>query len=243
MDNEHVPMGVDEVPVELFGAGEGPGLLGPGDGPPPHGAHMPDLGHIRSQLNELINTGSRFEQDDDRLVDGDGSTNDEILDGVWKLYRTHMERSGAPHHYPTFNELQQGITTNRANVANALGITPGRFDRIDINDVDIAKWILRKEDSVAPLRGDTDSRRHELNQAAMTVLRNAGHNAEEPIDPIARVKELNLLRGGRRRGKKTHRRKGKKSRRATKKSRRKTKKFRRKTKKSRRATKKSRHVN
>jgi hypothetical protein len=223
MDNEH-----DHV--ELFGAGEGPGLLGPGDGPPPHGAHMPDLGHIRSQLDELRNTRPRFEQDDERLVNGDGSTNDEILDGVWKLYRTHMERYGAPNHYPTFNELQQGITTNRANVANALGITPGRFDRIDINDV--AKWILRKEDSVAPLSGDTDSRRHELNQAAMTVLRNAGHNAEEPIDPIGRVKELNLLRGGRRRGKK--------SRRATKKSRRKTKKFRRKTKKSRRATKKSR---
>jgi hypothetical protein len=239
MANEHAPMDVDENHVELFGAGEGPGLLGPGEGPPPHGAHMPDLGHIRSQLAELRNQ-PRFEQDDEKLPDGDNSTNDEILDGVWKLYRTHMARSGAPHHYPTFNELQQGITTNRANVANALGITPGRFDRIDINDV--AKWILRKEDIVAPLRGDTDSRRHELNQAAMTVLRNAGHNAEEPIDPIARVKELNLLRGGRRKGKKL-RRTTKKSRRKTKKSRRATKKSRRKTKKSRRKTKKTRRVN
>ena len=229
MDNEH---------VELFGAGEGPGLLGPGDGPPPHGAHMPDLGHIRSQLDELRNTRPRFEQDDERLVNGDGSTNDKILDGVWKLYRTHMEIHDAPNHYPTFNELEQGITTNRANVANALGISQQRLQQIPI--IDVAKWILGKEDTVAPLSGDTDSRRHELNQAAMMVLRNAGHNAEDLIDPINEVKSLGLLRGGRRRGKKSTRRKTKKSRRKTKKFRRKTKKSRRATKKSRRKTKKSR---
>lgn len=237
MANEHVPIeGVDGV--ELFGAHP--------HGPLPHGAHMPDLGNIRSLLDELRNTRPRFEQDDERLPDRDTSTNDEILDGVWKLYRTHMERNGAPHHYPTFNELQQYITTNRANIANALGITSGRLDQIDVNEVAIAKWILRKEDSVASLSGDTDSRRPELNQYAMTVLRNAGHNAEaeNTIDPIARVKELELLNEGPvAGGKKSTHHKGKKSQRKGKKTQRKGKKSRRKTKKSRRKTKKTRRVN
>ena len=211
-DDGFAPMEVDEGPPQYM---QGPvpapapaalGFVDPAGAPE---APMPDLEGIRRNLDELRNTGPRFEGElvDVRLPRGDDSTNDEILDGVWKLYRTYMERRGAPRHYPTFEELQQVITSDRANVASALGISQQRLQQI--LSIDAAKWILGKEDTVAPLSGDTDSRRPELIQAAKMVLRNAGHNAEDLIDPINEVKSLGLLRGGRRRGKKSTRRKGK----------------------------------
>ena len=248
-DDGFAPMEVDEGPPQYMqGAPPVPAPAAQAfvdQAQPGPEAPMPDLDRIRRDLDELRNQ-PRFEQDDERLPEGDNSSDDQILDGIWKIYRTNMEVGGAPYHYPTFSELQGDVMRHKVNYANSLGISVQRLDRI-IDMHGIARWLLRKEDEVAPLTQNgarADARREELERAAADILRAAGEDPATAISsPISRVKELGLLTGGRRKGKKSTHRKGKKSthRKGKKSTHRKGKKStHRKGKKSKRAAKKTR---
>ena len=181
-----------------------------------HKNHQEHLDRIQRELDNVRNiqaSTARFEHGNERLPDGDRSTDEQILDGIWKLYRTHMERIGSPRHYPTFQELQNAIVSDGEYFSNSLGVSEQRLGQI-VNMHVIAKWILRKTLHVAPLDvndGREHERRAELEIAARDVLLTAGYDPAHTTDPIRRVQELDLLTGGRRKGKKTRRRKGKKS--------------------------------
>ena len=73
------------------------------------------------------------------LPNGDSSTNEEILDSIWKLYRNEMERVGAPHHYPLVEELQQ---IDSPYMSNLLGVSQHRLSQI--SQEEIAEWLLAK---------------------------------------------------------------------------------------------------
>lgn len=159
------------------------------------------------------------------LPNGDSSTNEEILDSIWKIYRNEMERAGAPHHYPLVRELQQ---IDSAYMSNLLGVSQHRLSQI--SDEQIAEWLLAKSHSLGD--NPTESRREELEIAAQLVLQNRPRNTAQFIDPVEEAQSAvtsgvtnRSIAGGKR---KKNKKKGRKSKRLSKK------------KKSRRGNKKTR---
>jgi len=154
----------------------------------------------------------------------DLSTNEEILDSIWKIYRNEMERVGAPHHYPLVEELQQ---IDSPYMSNLLGVSQHRLSQI--SQEEIAEWLLAKSHALGD--SPTGPRRDELERAAQLFLQNRPRNTADFIDPLEEAQSVvtsgvtnrSTAGGKRKKKKKKTKRKGskkKKSRRRNKKTRR-----------------------